>query len=67
LADAVATLEAEVLGVHGVILRYGFLYGPGTYYEDELPPAPRVHIDVAAARTLAALDAATGVVTVVDE
>jgi len=24
----------------GVVLRYGFLYGPGTYFETHLPPAP---------------------------
>jgi hypothetical protein len=41
-------------------------YGPGTYFEDELPPAPRVHIDTAAARTLQALDTPPGIVTVVE-
>jgi nucleoside-diphosphate-sugar epimerase len=48
------------------VLRYGLLYGPGTYFEEELPP-PRVHIDTAAARTLEALDAPTGILTVVDD
>ena len=66
-ADAVAFLEQAVLAVDGVVVRYGFLYGPGTYFEGELPPAPRVHIDTAASRTLQALDAPTGVVTVVDD
>jgi nucleoside-diphosphate-sugar epimerase len=66
-ADAVAALEAAVLAAHGVVLRYGFLYGPGTYFENELPPAPRVQIDTAAARTLAALDAPSGILTVADQ
>ena len=44
-ADAVAWLEDAVLAVNGVILRYGFFYGPGTYFDGDLPPAPRVHID----------------------
>ena len=65
-ADAVASLEDAVLAANGVVLRYGFFYGPGTYFEDELPPAPSVHIDTAAARTLEALDAPSGILTVVD-
>lgn len=64
-ADAVVALEEAVLAAHGVVLRYGFFYGPGTYYQQKLPPAPRVHIDIAAARTLQALDAPPGIMTVV--
>jgi hypothetical protein len=66
-ADAVTSLERAVLAANGVVLRYGAFYGPGTYYEGELPAAPRVHIDAAAARTLEALDAPSGILTVVDE
>ena len=65
-ADAVASLEEAVLAASGVVLRYGMFYGPGTYFERELPPAPRVHIDTAAARTLEALDAPPGILTVVE-
>jgi uncharacterized protein YbjT (DUF2867 family) len=65
-ADAVAYLEKAVLASDGVVLRYGAFYGPGTYYEDELPSAPRVHIDTAAARTVEALGAPSGILTVVD-
>jgi nucleoside-diphosphate-sugar epimerase len=65
-SDAVQSLEDAVLAANGVVLRYGFLYGPGTYFPAELPPSPRVHIDIAAARTVAALDAPTGIVTIVD-
>jgi nucleoside-diphosphate-sugar epimerase len=66
-ADAVTVLEEAVLAADGVVLRYGFLYGPGTYFESELPPTPRVHIDSAAARTLEALVASTGVLAIVDD
>jgi nucleoside-diphosphate-sugar epimerase len=66
-ADAVTSLEQAVLAVDGVVLRYGFLYGPGTYFEAQRPPAPHVHIDTAASRTVQALDAATGVLTIVDD
>ena len=66
-ADAVASLEQAVLAAKGVVIRYGFFYGPGTYYEREIPAAPRVHIDTAAARTLDALDAPSGILTVVDD
>ena len=66
-ADAVASLEAAVLAANGVVLRYGAFYGPGTYYEGEIPSAPCVHIDAAAARTLDALDAPSGILTVVDD
>ena len=66
-ADAVSTLEDTVLAADGVVLRYGLFYGPGTYFEGDLPPTPRVHIDTAAARTLEALDAPSGIVTIVDD
>lgn len=65
-AAAVAALEEAVLAVDGVVIRYGFLYGPGTYFEQSRPNAPRVHIDTAASRTLEAIDAPPGIVTVVD-
>jgi nucleoside-diphosphate-sugar epimerase len=65
-ADAVALLEQAVLAVDGVVLRYGLLYGPGTYFAGDLPPAPRVHIQSAATQTLEALGAPTGVLTIVD-
>jgi nucleoside-diphosphate-sugar epimerase len=66
-ADAVSSLEETVLAADGVVLRYGFLYGPGTYFEGDLPPAPRVQIDTAAARTLESLDAPSGILTIVDD
>jgi uncharacterized protein YbjT (DUF2867 family) len=65
-AAAVAELEAQVLAVDGVVLRYGQFYGAGTYHLTP-PEPPRVAIDVAAARTVAALTAPSGVLTIVDD
>jgi nucleoside-diphosphate-sugar epimerase len=64
---AVGELERLVLAAGGVVLRYGRLYGPGTYYEEERPEPPRVHVDEAARRTVPALDAASGIVDVTDD
>lgn len=64
--QAVADLERMVLAVDGVVVRYGQFYGPGTYYEDELPPPPRIHIDDAAARTVPTLAMPSTTLTVVD-
>jgi nucleoside-diphosphate-sugar epimerase len=59
-------LERSVLAAGGVVLRYGRLYGPGTYYEEAPPPPPRIHVDAAARRTVAALDAPSGVLEIVE-
>jgi hypothetical protein len=63
---AVAEMERNVLDAGGVVLRYGRLYGPRTFYENELPDPPRVHVDDAARRTADLLDAECGVVTIID-
>jgi hypothetical protein len=65
-AQAVAELERSILAEGGVVLRYGRFYGPGTYREQRPPEEPRVHIDRAAERTVAALAEPTGVVVIVD-
>jgi uncharacterized protein YbjT (DUF2867 family) len=65
-ALAVRELEEAVLGAGGVVLRYGRLYGPGTYYEDDPPAPPRVHVDEAAERTAQLLDARPGIVVVAE-
>ena len=64
---AVDELERLVLAADGVVVRYGRLYGPGTYYEDDKPEPPRVHVDEAARRTVPALETASGIVEVTDE
>jgi nucleoside-diphosphate-sugar epimerase len=66
-ADAVAELERAVLGYGGVVLRYGQLYGPGTYYSDSLPADPRVHVDAAARATVTAIGRPSGVLVVTDD
>jgi nucleoside-diphosphate-sugar epimerase len=55
--------ERLVLEIGGVVVRYGRLYGPGTYYEESPPPHPRIHVDDAARATLPLLDAPAGIVT----
>lgn len=63
---SVAEHERLILDAGGVVLRYGQFYGPGTYYPDTSPEAPRVHIDEAASRTVQLLDSPGGVITIVD-
>ena len=65
---AVEEHEAMVLDAGGVVLRYGRFYGPGTYHPEEgdLPEPPAVHVAEAARRTVAALEAEPGILTVVD-
>ena len=45
----------------------GRLYGPGTYYETEVPPQPRIHVDAAALTTPPLMLAPSGVVTVAED
>jgi 2-alkyl-3-oxoalkanoate reductase len=84
---AVATLERTVLDAGGIVLRYGYFYGPGTSYaaSDGAVAArvrkrgfpvvgdgggvfPFIHVDDAAAATVAALDRGDpGVYNIVDD
>ena len=82
-----AELESSVLGrsdIEGIALRYGFFYGPGTWYtpggdigeqvrQQRLPiigegrgVSSWVHVDDAAAATVAALEATPGAYNIVD-
>jgi nucleoside-diphosphate-sugar epimerase len=81
--DAVRTLESALTELPGgVVLRYGWLYGPGTAYArdglhgrsaraGELVAAPTVmtflHVEDAARAAVAALDWPGGIVNVVDD
>jgi nucleoside-diphosphate-sugar epimerase len=65
-AEAMATFERSVLDAGGVVIRYGQLYGPGTYYEREPPEGPRVAVAEAARRTAELLDAPSGIVELVE-
>jgi nucleoside-diphosphate-sugar epimerase len=53
--------ENAVTSAGGTVLRYGQFYGPGTYYENDLPPAPRIHVDAAARRTMRFLTGPRGI------
>ncbi|MGO4614959.1 NAD-dependent epimerase/dehydratase family protein [Nocardia sp. 2YAB30] len=64
--EVIQAHEAAVLNIDGVVVKYGQFYGPGTYYEAELPVHPRVHVDDAAERTIPLLDASSGVVIIAD-
>ncbi|ONM48926.1 NAD-dependent epimerase/dehydratase family protein [Nocardia donostiensis] len=64
--EVIAGHEQAVLDIGGVVIRYGQLFGPGTYYETDLPDHPRIHVDAAAERTVPLLDAPTGVVVLAD-
>lgn len=65
---AVEEHERAVLAAGGVVVRYGQLYGPGTWVPSgPLPPHPRVHVAEAARRTLPALSAAPGTILTVVE
>jgi nucleoside-diphosphate-sugar epimerase len=64
---AVQAHERMVRDAGGVVVRYGQLYGPGTFYPQELPPLPRIHVDEAARRTIPALGAPPGSTLVIAE
>jgi nucleoside-diphosphate-sugar epimerase len=53
---AAADMERQVLssGMEGIVLRYGFFYGPGTWHADPIRKPP-LHIDAAAQATLLAV------------
>jgi len=59
--------ERAVLQAGGVVIRYGQLYGPGTYFEAGPPEPPRIHVDDAARQTVPALGVPPGVTVVADD
>jgi len=59
--------EGGVIGAGGTVLRYGQFYGPGTFYENDPPPAPRIHVDSAARRTMPFLAGPRGIFTITDD
>jgi nucleoside-diphosphate-sugar epimerase len=57
---AVRALERAVLSLpEGIVLRYGFFYGPGTWSPDEPARKPGLHIDAAAQAALLAVNKGT--------
>jgi hypothetical protein len=61
-----SAVTRNLLQAAGVVLRYGQLYGPGTYHETA-PPPPRIHVDDAARQTLPSLAARPGLTIVIDD
>ena len=64
---ATTDLESAVLDAEGVVVRYGRLYGPGTYFEDQQPSPPRIHVADAARRTAPLLCVPSGVIVLIEE
>jgi nucleoside-diphosphate-sugar epimerase len=66
--DAVRVLEETTLAMpEGIVLRYGFLYGPGTWYVAAVKP-PSVHVDAAAqACALALIKGKPGVYNIAED
>jgi nucleoside-diphosphate-sugar epimerase len=67
--EGIVALEREALrtpGITGVALRYGYFYGPGTWY-DTPPKPPSVHIDAAAHAALLAVDKGNGAYNIAED
>ena len=69
-ARGAAAMEQQVLGapgIEGIVLRYGQLYGPGTWY-DAPGRMPGLHVDAAAQAALLALSrGAPGIYNIADD
>jgi nucleoside-diphosphate-sugar epimerase len=59
--------ENAVISAGGIVLRDGLFYGSGTFYENDPPPAPRIHVDSAARRTMPYLAGPRGTFTITEE
>jgi nucleoside-diphosphate-sugar epimerase len=67
--QGIVALEREVLeapGITGVALRYGYFYGPGTWY-DAPPKPPSVHVDAAAYAALLAASKGAGAYNIAED
>jgi nucleoside-diphosphate-sugar epimerase len=67
--QGIVALEREALGtpdIDGIVLRYGYLYGPGTWY-DVPPKPPSVHVDAAAHAALLAMTKGVGVYNIAED
>ena len=61
------THENGVISAGGTVLSYGLFYGPGTFYENDPPPSPRIHVNDAARRTMPYLAGPRGTFTITEE
>ena len=59
--------ENSVVAAGGAVLRYGLFYGPETFFENEPPPHPRIHVDEAARRTTPFLAGRPGIFTITED
>jgi len=59
--------ENGVVAAGGTVLRYGLFYGPGTFFESDPPPPPRIHVDDAARRTVPFLSGQRGIFTITED
>jgi nucleoside-diphosphate-sugar epimerase len=59
--------ENEVVAAGGTVLRYGLFYGPGTFFEKDPPPDPRIHLDDAARRSMPFLAGPRGIFTLTEK
>lgn len=67
--QGIVALEREVLttaGVDGVALRYGYFYGPDTWY-DASPKPPSVHVDAAAQAAVLAVKEGSGIYNIAED
>ena len=56
MVNGVVALEDATLEMpEGIVLRYGLLYGPGTWFENEKRGKPALHVDAAAQAALLAV------------
>jgi UDP-glucose 4-epimerase len=59
--------ENAVVSTGGTVLRYGLFYGPETFFVNESPPHPRIHVDDAARRTMPFLAGRRGIFTIKED
>lgn len=67
--QGIVDLERQVLtspGIDGVVLRYGYFYGPDTWY-DRPPKPPSVHVDAAANAAVLAVSAGSGTYNIAED
>lgn len=64
--ESVRMMEKNVLEYGGTVLRYGMLYGPGTFYEKELPPEPRVSVEKACQLTVEKMNSEEKIIEITD-
>jgi nucleoside-diphosphate-sugar epimerase len=65
-----AAMEEMVLaapGMAGIVLRYGMLYGPGTWHATTPASRPALHVDAAAQAALLAVTRGSGIYNIADD